>query len=43
MVDGWVYKPGVDASDALVEKILAGAQISEFIKKRILQYLDALD
>lgn len=41
MVAGWVYKIcDHDVSDELLARILDGAQQSDFIKKRILKYLD---
>lgn len=38
MVEGWMYKPGEDATDALVAKIRAGVAASRFTPQRIVDY-----
>jgi hypothetical protein len=40
MVDGWMYKPKDDLSEALCERMLAGVTASDFTPQRIIKYLN---
>jgi hypothetical protein len=42
MVDGWVYRTGQPASEALTDRILAGFRVSRFTPCFILKYLSGI-